>query len=134
MGDAWTAEYDKENFEKSTDGYYYYKGSIANGSTVNHLNSITLLEGKNDYNKSEQQYILKEGSKQWVDKSENEEMPYGSSYGEKATTTSSKRTPIYMKAVVETIQATKTDGSELTINSADEAQKAWTDLTTPLTP
>lgn len=134
--EGWKADFDENNFEKGTDGYYYYKGSIANGTTVTHLNSITLLEGENDYKKSEQ-YLEKKGSENWVNKPENEEMPYGSSYGEKATITSSEKTPIYMKAVVETIQATKKDGTELIMGdtpSATNIQGAWTTLTTPSTP
>lgn len=129
LGDAWTASY-SETFSRASenpdtnnkdDGYYYYKGVLGEGKEAHHLESLTLKstiynkDGKTEYY----------NGKDWI----QEETKKG-----ERKTVGTDGALVYFKAVVETIQATKVDGSELTINSANEAQTAWTDLTSQTTP
>lgn len=132
LGDAWTASY-SETFSRVSenpdtnnkdDGYYYYTGVLGEGEEAHHLKSLTLKstiynkDGKTEYYNGED-WIQEETKK-----------------GERKTVGTGDAL-VYFKAVVETIQATNKDGTELIMGdtpSAKDIQGAWTTLTTPSTP
>ena len=110
-----------DNFERdNTDGYYYYKGLLDGEATASHLESLTL--NAVDINGSVSYKAAKDGD-EWT----SEQMPYGSSFGEKATAESSANS-VYIKAVVETIQATDANGNFLskeTVKDLPTTKTAW---------
>lgn len=118
------ATIDEDNFERGTDGSYYYKTTLAKGQTATHLKEITLDSA---FGSSEdmvtEKTAYKTDSTDWVEGESEPEGAIGNQY-----TYSTDDTNFQISAKIETIQATKPDGTTLTnedLGTGAKVKDAW---------
>ena len=123
-----SATIDKENFERGTDGSYYYKKPLAKGQTATHLKAITLAStfGSSGDMVTETTADTINGTN-WVTK-EPGQPGQADAIGNQYTY-STNDTNFQITAKIETIQATKPDGTSLgELGSAEAVKTAWDQL------
>lgn len=140
--DVYTVENsDKFLYDKGAEGttgsqgYYYCTSILGTGAEIKHLDAFTYsgAVGNNEDTSTETtQYPSEVGENKipstW---SGDEQYKENSKYGTQKTTTY-KQFPSGLKVIVETIQATKKDGTPLTaedVDTLDEVQAIWKTLT-----
>lgn len=124
-----SATIDEVNFERGTDGSYYYKTTLAKGQTATHLKEITLAStfGSSGDMVTETTADTINGTN-WVTKEPGQPGQAGAIGNQ--YTCSTNDTNFQISAKIETIQATKPDGTSLgELGSAAAVKTAWDQLT-----
>ena len=123
-----SATIDEDNFERGTDGSYYYKTTLAKGQTATHLKAITLAStfGSSGDMVTETTADTMNGTN-WVPKEPGQPGQAGAIGNQ--YTYSTNDTNFQITAKIETIQATKPDGTSLgELGSAEAVKTAWDQL------
>lgn len=123
-----SATIDEDKFERGTDGSYYYKTTLAKGQTATHLKAITLDSafGSSGDMVTETTADTTDGT-HWVPKEPGQPGQAGAIGNQ--FTYSTDDTNFGISAKIETIQATKPDGTSLgELGSAEAVKTAWDKL------
>ena len=123
--DPLSATIDTTNFKKGANNVYYYKKPLAKGETATHLKEITL---QNTFGSSEEMVTkttadTTDGT-HWVPKEPGQPGQAGA-IGNQCTY-STNDTNFQITAKIETIQATKPDGT--TLDADVDVETAWNQL------
>lgn len=124
LAKGWTAGFNTgTKFERdTTDGSYYYVGVLDEKEIAAHLKSLTLEKNAYDGNNTSESNIYFTGT-EWKGELGDGETQKGS-----GKTFDAGTNPMYIKAVVETVQATGIDGKRLTdkdITNLATAKEKW---------